>query len=232
METSNPGSPTRSPDAPPARRTGAARAPAAEVGGAAAEDDQTIDQALAGDSAAFGRLVEKYQDRLYNSLLRYTGSSEDAQDIAQDAFVQAFVKLSSFKRNSAFFTWLYRIGFNRAASNARKRRERTSFDQLSEAGAPDPTDHQAPPEAAMLAQERVELVRQAVAELADDHRQVVVLREFDGFDYQQISEVLEIPIGTVRSRLFRARMQMKERLAAIVDEAQEALQKPDLGAQH
>ncbi len=69
----------------------------------------------------------------------------------------------------------------------------------------------------MIAQERIALVRRAVAELADDHRQVVVLREFDGFDYQQISEVLEIPIGTVRSRLFRARIQMKESLASILE---------------
>ncbi|TWT29572.1 ECF RNA polymerase sigma-E factor [Posidoniimonas corsicana] len=231
MESSRTGSQTQPASATRARGPRPRSAQPAPVGPDPADDDLAIDEALAGDSAAFGRLVVKYQDRLYNSLLRYTGSPEDAQDVAQDAFVQAFLKLGSFKRNSAFFTWLYRIAFNRAASNARKRRERTSLDGLTEAGAPQPTDQHAPPEAAMIAQEHAELVRQAVAELADDQRQVVVLREFDGFDYQQISDVLEIPIGTVRSRLFRARMQMKERLAAILGEAQDALPRPDLGAQ-
>lgn len=218
MESSNTGPSATADHAPRVRRAGPA-----------CDDRQAIDQALGGDSAAFGRLVTKYQDRLYNSLLRYTGSAEDAQDIAQEAFVQAYVKLDTFKQNSAFFTWLYRIAFNRAASSARKRRERTSLDGLAEAGAPEPTDHQAPPEAAMMAQERIELVRQAVSELADDQRQVVVLREFDGFDYQQISDVLQIPIGTVRSRLFRARMQMKERLAAILGDAADPSPCPEPG---
>lgn len=181
-------------------------------------DAHCIDAALAGDAEAFGRLVLKYQDRLYNSLLRYTGSREDAQDYAQEAFVQAFVKLNTFKRNSAFFTWLYRIAFNQAASGARKRRERTSLDSLTESGAPQPTDPQVQAQQGMIDQERAKLVHLAISELADEHRQIVVLREFDGFDYQQIAEVLQIPVGTVRSRLFRARMQMKQRLAPILSE--------------
>ncbi|MCA9241534.1 MAG: sigma-70 family RNA polymerase sigma factor [Planctomycetales bacterium] len=190
----------------------------APQGADAPDDARCIDAALAGDADAFGSLVLRYQDRLYNSLLQYTGSREDAQDYAQEAFVQAFVKLNTFKRNSAFFTWLYRIAFNQAASGARKRRERTSLDSLTESGAPQPTDHRAEAQQDMIDQERVQLVHAAISELADDHRQVVVLREFDGFDYQQIAEVLEIPIGTVRSRLFRARMQMKQRLAPILSE--------------
>lgn len=181
------------------------------------EDDACIDAALAGDASAYGRLVQKHQDRLYNSLLRYTGNADDALDIAQEAFTQAYLKLNTFKRNSAFFTWLYRIAFNRAASAARKRRERTSLDGMTDAGAAGPTDPLETPDNQMLAQERVALVRTAVQELADDYRRVVVLREFDGLDYQQIAEVLEIPVGTVRSRLFRARMQMKDRLAAVLD---------------
>lgn len=219
VEKGKPGSPTGHQNSPPK---------AEPAGGSRAEDDQHIDQTLAGDSAAFGQLVLKYQDRLYNSLLRLTGSAEDAQDIAQEALVQAYVKLSTFKRNSAFFTWLYRIAFNRAASVARKRREKTSLNAISEAGAPDPTDPHAQAEATMIAEERAALVRQAVLGLADDHRQVVVLREFDGFDYQQIAEVLKIPVGTVRSRLFRARMQMRDHLAAVLSEETGAAQDVDM----
>lgn len=182
-------------------------------------DEQIVDAVLAGDTAAYGELVLRHQDQLYNALVRYTGNAEDARDIAQDAFTQAYLKLGTFKRNAAFFTWLYRIAFNRATSIARKRRVRTSLDRLTEAGAPHPTDNpHAQPQEVMLAEERVALVRQAVAELAEDHRQVVVLREFNGFDYQQIAEVLQVPIGTVRSRLFRARMQIRDHLAPILGE--------------
>lgn len=214
VETGSQGSQTDRDHAPvSACGGGPAQAPAPPP---PADDQRLVSDALAGDTAAFGCLVAAYQDRLFNSLVRFTGSEEDARDIAQEAFIQAFVKLKSFQHNSAFYTWLYRIAMNRAISHARKRRERTSLDRLSESGAPAPLDRHELPDATMLADERAHLVRQAVAELADDQRQVVVLREFEGFDYQQIAEVLEIPLGTVRSRLFRARMQMKERLAPIL----------------
>src|SRR5215469_8791591 len=83
---------------------------------AAVDDPQLIESALAGNSAAFGDLVRKYQDRLYNTMVHLTGSAEDAKDVVQDAFVKAFVKLESFQRSSAFYTWLYRIAFNTAVS--------------------------------------------------------------------------------------------------------------------
>lgn len=177
-------------------------------------DDELIDAALAGDHEAFGGLVERYQDRLYNALVRFTGSPEDAYDLTQDALVQALVKLDHFRRDSAFFTWLYRIAFNRAVSVSRKKRERVSLDGLPEgpsssaaAGALTTTSQ---PDTRALECERADLVHRALATLAEEHRQVLVLREFDGLDYQQIAEVVETPVGTVRSRLFRARSQLRE----------------------
>src|SRR5690349_592381 len=93
------------------------------------DDAQLIDDALRGDSAAFGRLVTKYQDRLYNNLVHVVGSTDTAYDIVQDAFVQAYLKLETFERASAFYTWLYRIAFNLAASHRRRRRPALSVDE-------------------------------------------------------------------------------------------------------
>ena len=92
-------------------------------------DDQLIDDALAGRSASFGLLVSKYQDRLFTALAHLVGSVDDARDAAQDAFVQAFLKLDSFHRQSSFYTWLYRIAFNTAVSSARRKRPAGSLDQ-------------------------------------------------------------------------------------------------------
>lgn len=175
-------------------------------------DDRLIDATLGGDPTAFGQLVELHQDRLRNTLLRFTGSVEEAEDVAQEAFVQAYLKLASFQRTARFYTWLYRIAFNLAVSKGRKRRPRVSLNVVQEAGGPEPVSEDQRPDDPAMAEERSELLHQAITELAEEHRQVLVLREFEGLDYQQIADVLEAPIGTVRSRLFRARAQLKERL--------------------
>lgn len=176
-------------------------------------DDRLIDRSLAGDSAAYGDLVRRYQDRLRGSLLRLTGSAEESEDVAQEAFVQAYLKLSSFQRSSRFYTWIYRIAFNQAISKNRKRRPRVSLNAVQEAGGPEPTTDTANPVEPTLRGERAELLHAAIAQLEDDHRQVIVLREFEEMDYQQIAELIDAPIGTVRSRLFRARTQLRELLA-------------------
>lgn len=187
---------------------------------AATDDDATlIARSCNGDRTAFGQLVDRYQDRLYGSLLRMTGNAEDAQDLAQETFVQAYLKLNTFGGRSAFYTWLYRIAFNRSVSRARKRRERTSLDTLRESTGVDPVDPNATPDAPTQAAERSRLLHAALGTLADEYRRVIVLRELEGFDYQQIAEVLGVPIGTVRSRLFRARLQLKEKLAGVLGEA-------------
>ena len=177
------------------------------------DDAPLIAATLAGDSAAFGQLVGLYQDRLYNSLLRVLGSAEDAGDIVQDDFVQAYVKLDTFRGSSAFYTWLYRIAFNLAMSHARRGRKTTSLDGMKSSVGSEPVDDQPAPEANIEQLEQVELVHAALAELSTEYRTILVLREIDGCRYEQIAEILEMPVGTVRSRLFRARLALRAELA-------------------
>lgn len=182
------------------------------------DDALLIEATLAGDSAAFGRLVLRYQDRLYNTVFRFLGSAEDSRDVVQDAFVQAFVKLDTFEGTAAFYTWLYRIAFNLAVSLGRRRRPTASLEFAKDAFGCEPIDQMAGPETGVLDQERADMVHKALAQLNDEHRQILVLREMEGCSYDQISEILGVPVGTVRSRLFRARLQMREHLSPLLGE--------------
>jgi RNA polymerase sigma-70 factor (ECF subfamily) len=177
------------------------------------DDAPLIAATLAGDSAAFGALVGLYQDRLYNSLLRVVGSADDAADIVQDAFVQAFVKLDTFRGSSAFYTWLYRIAFNLAMSHARRERKTTSLDGMKMFGGSEPVDGQPAPETTLEQRERAAMVHAALAQLSTEYRTILVLREIDGCQYEEIAEILDVPVGTVRSRLFRARLALRDELA-------------------
>jgi len=183
---------------------------------AGSDDAQLIAEALAGKSTAFGRLVLRYQDRLYNTIVHVAGSSEDARDVVQDAFVQAFVKLDTFHHSSAFYTWLYRIAFNVAASHRRRRRHTRSVEHDREVSGQEPIDTRESPEERLDQLERGRQVRRAIAELTEEHRSVLVLREIDGCCYETIAEVLDLPIGTVRSRLHRARVQLRELLKEVL----------------
>jgi RNA polymerase sigma-70 factor, ECF subfamily len=176
------------------------------------DDASLIAATRAGDRAAFGRLVGLYQDRLYNSLLRVAGSAEDAADIVQDAFVQAYVKLDSFRGSSAFYTWLYRIAFNLAMSHARRERNLVSLDGMKDMGS-EPMDGRPMPAEHLERREEVQTLHAALASLSAEYRTILVLREIDGCRYDQIAEILELPVGTVRSRLFRARLQLRDAFA-------------------
>ena len=189
----------------------------------AVADAQLIGRTLAGEPAAFGELVLRYQDRLYNSLVRLLGSAEDARDAVQDAFVQAFVKLDTFRGSSAFYTWLYRIAFNTAMSHARRQRPTRSLDEERTDRGREPVDGQPTPDAQLDTSERAVQVQRALAELSAEHREVIVLREMDGCKYEEIAEILELPVGTVRSRLFRARLELRDRLAPIVERNKEVV---------
>jgi RNA polymerase sigma-70 factor (ECF subfamily) len=175
------------------------------------DDARLIAATLAGDTAAFGRLVGLYQDRLYNSLVRLVG--DDADDIVQDALVQAYTKLNTFRGNSAFYTWLYRIAFNLAMSHARRSKKPVSLDGLKAGWGSEPTDHQPAPDAGLQRREDVELVHSALERLTTEYRTILVLREIDGCHYDEIADILDLPVGTVRSRLFRARMALRDQLA-------------------
>lgn len=172
---------------------------------------QLIDQTIKGNPRAFDELVVRYQDRLVHSLEHTLGSREDALDIAQQAFVLAWRKLSSFRREAQFYSWLYRIARNVAISRSRRHQVSSgSLDQMLDGTAFEPADDRngAAPESAMEQAEQIRLVQQALKRVSEEFRQPLVLKEIDGFSYEEIAEILEIPLGTVRSRIFRARQEM------------------------
>jgi RNA polymerase sigma-70 factor (ECF subfamily) len=175
-------------------------------------ENELIAAAKQGDAAAYGSLVRKYQDRLCSSLCYVCGSLADAQDAAQEAFLRAYLKLDSFTGASAFYTWLYRIAVNAVMSEKRKERARLAREQTRSQQDEllrervDRADDDA------LRTERIEQVRSALDSLGIAHRTILVLREIDNCDYEEISTILKIPVGTVRSRLHRARLELRDRL--------------------
>ena len=182
--------------------------------------DQTlIDSCLAGRREVFGQLVERYQNRLFHSLLHLLGSTEDAQDAAQDAFVQAFEKLGSFRGQSQFYSWLFRIAFNTAVSAKRKtRRMWVSLEARREASGLEPSDvnPSTEPSYAMDVSDRQRLVQQALAELSEEFRTALVLKEMDGMSYEEIADAVDVPLGTVRSRIHRARLELRDKLSVLL----------------
>ena len=191
------------------------------------DDSKLIDEALAGNSASFGQLVRRYQDRLYNTMYHVVHHAEEAQDVVQEAFVQAYVKLDTFQRTSAFYTWLYRIAFNTAVSRKRRQRPMVSVDQSRQATGEEPIDAHAAPQERLEQEERVAQVRAALATLTEDHRAILVLREMEGFDYETIAQMLDLPMGTVRSRLHRARLELRDQLELMLrSELSEPTERP------
>jgi len=180
-----------------------------------ADDHRLIAASLDGDTAAFGILVRRYQDRLYNTVYRLLDNAEDAQDVVQEAFLHAYQSLDSFKGDSLFFTWLYRIAVNTAISLKRKRRVVLSIDgaRNGEAGVDplDPSEATRPGHALEQA-EQERRIQQALSRLSPEHRAVLVMKDMEGQKYETMAEVLQVPIGTIRSRLHRARLELRELL--------------------
>ena len=174
------------------------------------EDGRCIDEALAGNANAFGSLVGKYQDRLFATMVHVTGCATEAEDVVQEAFTQAFLKLDSFRRESQFYTWVYRIAFNRWVSRKRKKRPTKSLDVGREEIGMEPVDPQQSARDMMETQDDLKALQTALRQLPDEQREIVVLREIDGLSYEEIAQQCELPVGTVRSRLHRARKQLIE----------------------
>ncbi len=188
------------------------------------QDDHSLVAACrAGQTDAFGVLVRRYQDRLFPTIVRLVGSAEDAQDVLQDVFVRGFEKLDQFHGESSFYTWIYRIAVNLALSGHRKNRNRR-FSRLSLPGknqpVVDPADRspESDPSLALERLEREAIIAAALGELGREHRAVVILKDFDGRRYEEISALLNIPVGTVRSRLHRARSELRVRLQSLIDQ--------------
>jgi RNA polymerase sigma-70 factor (ECF subfamily) len=179
------------------------------------DDSQLIQQSVRGDRAAFGLLVRRYQDRLFNTVVRILGNADDAADIVQESFLHAFVKLEAFKGNARFFTWLYRIAVN--ASISMKRKQKTLLSSDSHEALPalmESIDRSeaSRPESALDRRERIERLEFALNRLTPDHRAVIVLKEIEELSYESIAEILGVPVGTVRSRLHRARLELRDQL--------------------
>jgi RNA polymerase sigma-70 factor, ECF subfamily len=184
-------------------------------------DKELIEECLNGRASAFEELVRRYQDRLVGSLYRMLGSREDSLDVAQEAFVLAFQKLKLFRGDSQFYSWLFRIAYNTAVSMKRKDRLKTvSADALRESAGNEPDDPHAAsrPAHRIERDERQAAVQHALDQLGEEYRTTIVLKEMEGLSYEEIADLLEIPIGTVRSRLHRARTELRERLAGVLEE--------------
>lgn len=180
------------------------------------EDASSIEQVLSGNVAAFEGLVRTYQTRLFNSLVHSLGCPEEAEDVAQEAFVKAFSKLATFKQNSSFYTWLYRIAINIAISRHRQKKPKTSLDEYRSNAGHEPVDDSNQPGSKLDLEERAVQVQAALQLLTEEHRTIIVLREIEDMDYEAISEILDLPVGTVRSRLHRARHQLRTHLEQVV----------------
>ncbi len=185
-----------------------------------ADDGRLIERTLAGDTQAFGQLVLRYQDRLFGTLVHLLGSVHDAHDVAQDAFLSAYEKLSTFRQQSSFYSWLFRIAYHAAMTNRRKqkRHRHASVESRFESLGVEPADNNPAhsPDAPLASLEDQRRVRAALAELASEFRDPLILKEFEGLKYEEIAALLEIPLGTVRSRIHRARQDLKEILTRTV----------------
>ncbi len=177
---------------------------------ATATDQQLVARVQKGDSRAFDLLVLKYQHRIFGLISRYVRDVDEIQDVAQEAFIKAYRALPGFRGDSAFYTWLYRIAINTAKNYlvARSRRPPGSDVDIEDAeyyeeGA---LLHEIEtPENALFGAELKAVVERAISQLPEDLRTAVTLREFDGLSYEDIAEIMDCPVGTVRSRIFRAR---------------------------
>ena len=185
-------------------------------------DDLLVAQAQRGDAEAFGRLVERHQDALFNGICRMVGQRQDAEDLAQEVFVKAFRNIARFEGRSAFYTWLYSIAVNAVISHRRKAGSRRRLAAVSYHAAGDDdqaidvADCSALPDVAAEHHELGDRIAQAIAQLDDEQRVVVVLRDIEGFDYETIGKMLGCPQGTVKSRLHRARLTLREQLKDLV----------------
>ncbi len=196
-------------------------------GGVSRHAIELLQKAQAGDRGAYGEIVAAYQDRLFNSVVRLVGDREEARDITQEAFTRGLEKVGSFRGDASPYTWLFRIAVNLAISQLRKVQRNRIFsldapppgngrdggetqassliDRVAESAETDPAR-------ACEDRERDQQVLAALGRLDAEYRAVLVMRDIDGFDYQQMADTLGLPLGTLKSRLFRARLALRDEL--------------------
>jgi RNA polymerase sigma-70 factor (ECF subfamily) len=184
-----------------------------------------VAKARTGDRWAYGQIVLLYQDRLFNAMLRMVGQPEEARELTQETFTRGLEKIDTFRGDAAPYTWLFRIGVNLAITQLRRNQHRRTF---SLNGIPnlgdDSGDHQASglvdrlatddssPSQIVEKREEHQMVLDALGRLDPEYRAVLVMRDIEGFDYQQMADALSLPLGTLKSRLFRARLALRDEL--------------------
>jgi RNA polymerase sigma-70 factor (ECF subfamily) len=186
-------------------------------------DEDLVRRVQRGDKSAFDFLVIKYQHKIIQLVNRYVKDPSEAQDVAQEAFIKAYRALGSFRGEATFYTWLYRIAINTAKNYLLSRARRNANYQvdIQEAEALE----NAPqlqgletPERLLLNQEIIDVINAAIDELPEEMRTAIILREFDGMSYEEIAEAMDCPVGTVRSRIFRAREAIDTKLNPLLEQ--------------
>lgn len=182
-------------------------------------EQELVARARAGDHSAFEQLLLDNQNRVFSLALRMVGDREDAADLAQEAFLKAWQGLGSFQGDSSFSTWVYRLTSNVCIDFLRRQKRRRDIEPVTslddeESGWSEPADHSQDPHRQVEQAERSEALRRGVAALPDHQRQILVMREMAGLSYQEIGQQLELDLGTVKSRIARARLALRKILLA------------------
>ena len=186
-----------------------------------ASDKKLVERVQKGDKGAFDLLMLKYQHKIVNLVMRYVRDPELALDISQEAFIKAYRALPRFRGDSAFYTWMYRIAVNTAKNHLAAQRRRPMDVEL-DLQDPEQYDLHAKlketdtPEGVTLSNELKETVERAIAALPEDLRTAIILRELEGMSYEEIAETMECPVGTVRSRIFRARDAIGKKVGSLI----------------
>jgi RNA polymerase sigma-70 factor (ECF subfamily) len=176
-------------------------------------DEELVEACQAGEASAFDVLVARWEDRIRGAAFRFLGSEEEARDVAQEAFLKAYRALGSFKREARFSSWLYQIATNLCRDRLRRRRTRASvsLEELEETG---PVIVETGPGAheRLLQKDLARVVRRAVHALSEEQREVVILKEYQGLTFLEIAQALDVPVSTVKTRLYRGLAQLRLRL--------------------
>lgn len=174
------------------------------------EDEEIIRRVMAGETDAYGILVIKYRQKIFNLIGRLVYRADDVEDLAQEVFLKAFRKIGSFRFQSSFFTWLYSITLNTCRNYFRGQKPAAiQVDECETAEIVEQASSSETPEEAAHRLERARMVREAMENLPPEQKEALIMCDLEGLSYQDISDILEIPIGTVRSRIFRARLNLR-----------------------
>ncbi len=185
------------------------------------KDQQLVERVQQGDKRAFDLLVIKYQHKIFSIISRFVKDSAEVHDVAQEAFIKAYRAIGNFRGDSAFYTWIYRIAINTAKNHlvSRGRRPPSSDVEVDEAefyAGGESLKDLASPENQLMRDQLEQVVYKAIDDLPEDLRTAVTLREMEGLSYEEIAEVMSCPVGTVRSRIFRARESIDRHLAPLL----------------